>query len=103
EETSLVNEDIFANTRVPVNGSFEDDGADDDLYEEARALVVESGKASTSFLQRRLRLGYARAARLVDMLEERGVVGPGDGAKPRTVLVERENDMVVGTGEIHES
>ena len=56
---------------------------DDDLYEQAREIVVEAGKASTSYIQRKLRVGYARAARLMDMLEERGVIGPSDGAKPR--------------------
>jgi len=66
-------------------GGFDDD-IDDDMYEAARAAVIEAGKASTSYLQRKLRVGYARAARLVDMLEERGVIGPGDGAKPREVL-----------------
>jgi S-DNA-T family DNA segregation ATPase FtsK/SpoIIIE len=64
-----------------------DDDGDDEKYEEAKELVVESGKASTSFLQRRLGLGYARAARMMDILEERGVVGPGSGAKPREVLM----------------
>jgi len=59
---------------------------DDEMYEEARQAVIEAGKASTSYLQRKLKLGYARAARLIDMLEERGIVGPGDGAKPREVL-----------------
>lgn len=62
------------------------DGDDDELYEEARETVIQAGKASTSFLQRKLRIGYARAARLMDMLEERGVIGPGEGAKPREVL-----------------
>jgi len=60
--------------------------ADDDLYEEARQTVIEAGKASTSYLQRKLGIGYARAARLIDILEERGVIGPGSGAKPREVL-----------------
>jgi len=63
-----------------------DDGDEDDMYEAARAAVLEAGKASTSYLQRKLRVGYARAARLIDILEERGVIGPGDGAKPREVL-----------------
>ena len=66
---------------------------DDDLYEQARQIVIETRKASTSFLQRKLGIGYARAARLIDILEERGVVGPGNGAKPRDVLeggVERD-------------
>lgn len=62
------------------------DEPDDTLYEEAREIVLKAGKASTSYLQRKLRIGYARAARLIDMLEERGVVGSGSGAKPRDVM-----------------
>ena len=62
-------------------------GEEDPLYEEARKLVIEAKKASASLLQRRLRVGYARAARLIDILEERGVVGPGEGAKPREILI----------------
>lgn len=61
----------------------EDD--DDDLYEEAKRIVLEEGKASTSFLQRRLRIGYSRSARLIDMLEENEVIGQADGVKPREV------------------
>jgi len=67
-------------------GDDEASGDDDELYEEAREVVMGAGKASTSFLQRKLRIGYARAARLVDLLEERGVVGPGSGAKAREVI-----------------
>jgi DNA segregation ATPase FtsK/SpoIIIE-like protein len=59
--------------------------AEDDLYLEAKQTVIQAGKASASLLQRRLRVGYARAARLLDLLEEDGVIGPGDGAKPREV------------------
>ncbi len=66
---------------------------DDDLYEDARITVIESGKASTSYLQRKLGVGYARAARLIDMLEERGVVGAGNGAKPRDVLETRPTGL----------
>ena len=73
-------------TDSPASGGGFDDDVDDDMYEAARAAVLEAGKASTSYIQRKLRVGYARAARLVDMLEERGVIGPGDGAKPREVL-----------------
>ncbi len=62
------------------------ENADDDLYEDARIIIIESGKASTSYLQRRLGIGYARAAKLIDMLEERGVVGSANGSKPRDVL-----------------
>ncbi len=72
------------------SANFEDAGLDegdtDELYEDAREIVMRAGKASTSYLQRRLKVGYARAARLIDLLEERGVVGPGEGAKPREVL-----------------
>ena len=56
------------------------------MYDEAVRIVVEIGKASTSTLQRRLRLGYGRAARLIDMMERDGIVGPADGSKPREVL-----------------
>ncbi len=63
-----------------------DDDEDDELYPEAKAAVLEAGKASTSYLQRKLKVGYSRAARLIDILEDRGVIGPGDGAKPREVI-----------------
>lgn len=64
-----------------------DSHSDDDLYKDAVRVVVESGKASASLLQRRLRVGYARAARLVETMEDRGIVGPQDGARPRDVLI----------------
>lgn len=60
---------------------------EDSLFEEARNMVIRSKKASTSFLQRHLRIGYSRAARLIDTLEEKGIVGPENGSKPREVLV----------------
>ncbi|MFH1789940.1 MAG: DNA translocase FtsK 4TM domain-containing protein [bacterium] len=66
-------------------------GSDDDYdpkFEEAKRIILESGKASASLLQRRLKLGYARAARILDELEEAGIVGPPDGAKPREVFTE---------------
>jgi len=63
---------------------------DDGLYEEARQTVIEAGKASTSFLQRKLKVGYSRAARLMDMLEEQGVVGPADGSRAREILIVSE-------------
>ena len=68
-----------------VNGDFDDD-IDDTLYEDARTTVEQAGRASTSYLQRKLKIGYSRAARLMDVLEERGVIGPADGSKPREVL-----------------
>jgi S-DNA-T family DNA segregation ATPase FtsK/SpoIIIE len=60
---------------------------DDPLYSEAARLVVETGKASTSLLQRRLRIGYGRAARLLDIMEHEGIVGPPEGSRPREILV----------------
>ena len=62
-----------------------DNDDEDDKYEEARQIVIETGKASTSWLQRKMGLGYSRAAKIIDMLEERGVVGPANGSKPREV------------------
>ena len=69
-----------------------DDPNDDPAYGRAKALIIEAQKASTSLLQRRLGLGYGRAAKIIDTLEEHGVVGPANGSKPREVLV--KNDSV---------
>ncbi|HFC11071.1 MAG TPA: DNA translocase FtsK [Candidatus Kaiserbacteria bacterium] len=68
-----------------------DDDADDELYSEARATVEEAGRASTSYLQRKLRIGYSRAARLMDILEERGIIGPADGSRPREILAHTDD------------
>ena len=62
----------------------------DELYDLAKRVVLESGQASTSLLQRRLRLGYGRAARMLDLMEQEGVVGPPQGSRPREILVSRE-------------
>ena len=88
----------LSGTMTGEKAMFSDDleGTDDDaLYEEARMCVVEAGKGSTSYIQRKLKVGYARAARLMDMLEERGIIGPADGAKPREVLVGKMKDSTV--------
>jgi len=63
---------------------------EDELYDEAVKLVIETNQASVSILQRRMRLGYTRAARLIDMMEQNGIVGPYVGSKPRDILVDRE-------------
>ena len=75
-----------------VGGSAPDDvdGEFDELIDAAAEVVVETGQASVSMLQRRLKLGYARAARLVDQLEEKGIVGPFEGSKPRQLLITKE-------------
>lgn len=85
------NEDVPEKDKKPgelpgLVGSGEEE-IDDDLFNAAKEEVVRMGKGSASLLQRRLRIGYARAARLLDILEEKGIVGPPDGSKPREVLV----------------
>jgi S-DNA-T family DNA segregation ATPase FtsK/SpoIIIE len=69
-----------------LDGDADEDGAHDELFEDGVRLVLEFGKASTSLLQRRLRIGYGRAAHLIDMMERDGIVGPADGSKPREIL-----------------
>lgn len=85
--TSGAPDPIFSSSMGGDSFGGDSDEEDDDLYEEAKHIVIEAGKASTSYIQRKLRVGYARAARLMDILEMKGVIGPADGAKPREVLV----------------
>lgn len=73
--------------------------ADDDMFHDAVHVVLENRKASTSLLQRRLRIGYGRAARLIEEMEEQGIIGPADGSRPREVLV-RSMDDVFGSSEV---
>jgi S-DNA-T family DNA segregation ATPase FtsK/SpoIIIE len=68
------------------SGGEDDEEVDDELYQDAIRVCCEMGRASTSTLQRRLRIGYGRAARLIDLMEKDGIVGPADGSKPREVL-----------------
>ncbi len=76
-----------------IMGDSSGDDAEDDLYEDAKQVVIDAGKASTSLLQRRLRIGYSRAARLVDLLEDNGVVGPENGSKGREILVGKNDPL----------
>ncbi len=72
------------------SSSMDEDVTDEDeeLVEKCLEIIRQEKRASTSLLQRRLRLGYTRAARIVDILEQRGILGPGEGAKPREILVD---------------
>lgn len=84
------NPEAAANNQRDVLEGFSSEGGDDDeMYLEAVEVVREAGKASASLLQRRLKVGYARAARLLDLMEENGLIGPGEGAKPREVYTDK--------------
>ena len=94
----VVSMPVTLNGKGGVVMDFDGNGADgdDDMYRDAVRCVIDSGKASASLLQRRLRVGYARAARLIENMEEQGIIGPADGARPRDVLVS-SLDEVFGT------
>ncbi len=93
------NEEVLAQSvRVKGMGGGDYDTGEDTLFNDAAEAVIQGGKASASYLQRRLKVGYARAARLMDMLEEQGVVGPPDGAKPREVLISSVDELGGGGG-----
>ncbi len=90
-------------TQHQKSGTVFDSNGDDDgdaLLDDAAQVVIQAGKASTSLLQRRLKVGYGRAARIMDLMEERGIIGPGEGAKPREILVDTwPQDNGEGLGE----
>ncbi len=81
------NEDNKDNGNSDVFDEYANSDEDDELYDEAVEVVRQAQKASASLLQRRLKVGYARAARLLDIMEEKGIIGPGEGAKPREVYL----------------
>ncbi len=87
--TSSENTDVIG----VMQAGFEDAEDDDELYADAKAAVEEAGRASTSYLQRKLKIGYSRAARLMDVLEQHGVIGTADGSKPREVLTKNASTL----------
>jgi S-DNA-T family DNA segregation ATPase FtsK/SpoIIIE len=89
----VVSQPVQLNGKGGVVMDFDSAGGTDDMYKDAVRCVIESGKASASLLQRRLRVGYARAARLIEEMEEQGIIGPADGARPRDVLVSSLDDV----------
>ena len=87
------NEEVNLDFQQITSGDFGDSNSneEDEMYDEAMNIVREAKKASASLLQRRLKIGYARAARLLDIMEANGAIGPGDGAKPREVFLGEES------------
>lgn len=92
----VVSQPVTLNGKGGVVMDFDSNGGGDDMFKDAVRVVVDSGKASASLLQRRLRVGYARAARLIEEMEEQGIIGPADGARPRDVLVSSFDDVFSG-------
>lgn len=88
----IISQPVQLNGKGGVVMDFDNAGGDD-MYKDALRVVIESRKASTSLLQRRLRVGYARAARIIEEMEEQGVIGPADGARPREVLISSLDEL----------
>jgi S-DNA-T family DNA segregation ATPase FtsK/SpoIIIE len=86
-EPEYIDEEIFYDEEEEnAEPGLFDDGEGDPLFEKALEIVMQQGKASASYIQRRLKIGYNRSARLVELMEERGIVGPAQGSKPRDIL-----------------
>lgn len=92
-DDEVISQPVHINGRGGVVADYGASDANDDMWQDAVRVVIEGRKASTSLLQRRLRVGYARAARLIETMEEQGIVGPADGARPREVLVNSMDEV----------
>ena len=88
--TPTFDERIVQAVRGGADRMWDESGEKDERYEEAVQLVLTTGQASASYLQRRLKLGYARAARIIDQMEQEGLIGASEGSKPREILVDRK-------------
>lgn len=88
----IISQPVHLNGKGGVVMDFDHEGGDD-MFKDACRVVIESRKASTSLLQRKLRVGYARAARIIEEMEEQGIIGPADGARPREVLVHSMDEL----------
>jgi DNA segregation ATPase FtsK/SpoIIIE, S-DNA-T family len=89
QRSAVYDESVVSVVESPVNGDGDEDEEIDEKYDEAVAFVCETGQASISMVQRRLRVGYNRAARMIETMEKEGIVGPADGSKPREVLARK--------------
>ena len=95
----IISQPVQLNGKGGVVMDFDSEGGDD-MFQDAVRVVIEGRKASTSLLQRRLRIGYARAARIIEEMEEQGIVGPADGSRPREVLISSLDELSSSTDEI---
>lgn len=91
----IISQPVQLNGRGGVVMDFDSEGGDD-MFKDAVRVVTETRKASTSLLQRKLRIGYARAARIIEEMEEQGIIGPADGSRPREVLISSPADLEAG-------
>jgi len=98
-DEEVVSQPVQLNGRGGIVANIDD--TDEPLFKDAVRVVIEGRKASTSLLQRRLRIGYSKAARIIEGMEEQGIIGPADGSRPREVLVNSMDD-VFGGGDNHE-
>jgi S-DNA-T family DNA segregation ATPase FtsK/SpoIIIE len=94
----IISQPVQLNGKGGVVADYGGQDADDDMYRDAVQAVIDGKKASTSLLQRRLRIGYGRAARLIETMEEQGIVSTADGNRPREVLVTSADEVFGGTG-----
>jgi DNA segregation ATPase FtsK/SpoIIIE, S-DNA-T family len=97
-DDEVVSQPVQLNGKGGVVADYGANDADDDMWRDAVHVVIENHKASTSLLQRRLRIGYGRAARLIEQMEEQGIIGQADGSRPREVLVSSLDDVFGGSG-----
>lgn len=101
-DDEIISQPVQLNGKGGVVADYGGQDADDDMYKEAVRAVIEGKKASTSLLQRRLRIGYGRAARMIETMEEQGIIGSADGNRPREVLVSSLDDVFGGGGSSEE-
>ncbi len=95
-DDEVVSQPVQLNGKGGIVADYGANEADDDMFRDAVGVVIENRKASTSLLQRRLRIGYGRAARLIEQMEEQGIIGQADGSRPREVLVSSLDDVFGG-------
>jgi S-DNA-T family DNA segregation ATPase FtsK/SpoIIIE len=97
-DDEVVSQPVQLNGKGGIVADYGGSDPDDDMFKDAVNVVIENRKASTSLLQRRLRIGYGRAARLIEQMEEQGIIGQADGSRPREVLVSSAAEVFGGGG-----